>query len=83
MAPRLLKTAMLRELGGWNTAAPFAGRLYEDLELLLRIVRQSPVSFVPKPLYHRRIRRGSITHRQRQETYIKWESWMRDKLDFY
>ncbi|MCA1296675.1 glycosyltransferase [Paenibacillus sp. alder61] len=83
LAPRLLKTAVLRELGGWNTAAPFAGRLYEDLELLLRIVRQSPVSFVPKPLYHRRIRRGSITHRQRQETYIKWESWMRDKLDFY
>jgi len=83
LAPRLFKTAMLRELGGWNTAAPFAGRLYEDLELLIRIARQSPISLVSKPLYHRRIRNGSITHRQQQETYVKWVSWMRDSMKFF
>ncbi|WP_334072750.1 MULTISPECIES: glycosyltransferase family 2 protein [Paenibacillus] len=80
LAPRLLKTAVLKELGGWNTAAPFAGRLYEDLELLIRIARQFPFAFVPRPLYHRRIRGGSITHRQQKETYEIWKSWMREQL---
>ncbi|WP_410769026.1 glycosyltransferase family 2 protein [Fontibacillus sp. BL9] len=80
VAPRMFKISTLREHSGWNVEAPYEGRLYEDLEILTRLALHHEIHFVSEPLYHRRIRSTSITHRQQFETYRHWRSWMLDQL---
>ncbi|MCS7458848.1 glycosyltransferase family 2 protein [Paenibacillus doosanensis] len=76
LAPRLYRVQVLKELGGWLTTDPFEGRLYEDFQILLRISFRYPVRYVRTPLYHRRLRRGSITHRM-SGRYEAWKAWMK------
>ncbi|AEI44652.1 glycosyltransferase family 2 protein [Paenibacillus mucilaginosus] len=71
VAPRIYRTAAVRELGGWSEGGLFGGRLYEDMEMLLALGRTYPFHYVPEPLYHRRIRKDSVT-RQRETDYQRW-----------
>ncbi|MEF2965951.1 glycosyltransferase family 2 protein [Paenibacillus sp. M1] len=80
VAPRMFRVSALREKAGWNLSAPYDSRLYEDLELIVRLAADHEFHYVPEPLYHRRIRPSSITHRQRKETYREWRAWMLGRL---
>ncbi|WP_426448071.1 glycosyltransferase family 2 protein [Paenibacillus sp. S-38] len=71
VAPRIYRTAALRELGGWPEGGLFGGRLYEDMEMLLALAETHSFHYVPEPLYHRRIRKDSVT-RQRETEYQRW-----------
>ncbi|MCZ8518559.1 MULTISPECIES: glycosyltransferase family 2 protein [Paenibacillus] len=71
VAPRIYRTEILRRLGGWPLDGLFGGRLYEDMEMLLSLAEAHPLHYVPKPLYHRRIRQDSVT-RQKEPAYLRW-----------
>lgn len=75
LAPRMYSIQTIKALGGWSVADPYHGRLYEDLQMLARIMLNRPVSYIPKTLYHRRIRSSSITHLH-PDCYKIWHRWM-------
>ena len=79
LAPRMYSVQRLKQLGGWLTTDPFEGRLYEDLQLLARLLPFGPPEEVPEVAYHRRLRMSSITHRH-PDRYAKWLRWMRETL---
>ncbi|GMX65087.1 hypothetical protein Elgi_43570 [Paenibacillus elgii] len=79
LAPRMYNVQRLKQLGGWLTTDPFEGRLYEDLQLLSRLLPFGPPKEVPEVMYHRRLRMSSITHRA-PGRYAKWLQWMRETL---
>ena len=78
VAPRMFNISVIKQLGGWNTSVPFEGRLYEDIEMLSKVSSFHPV-YIPQPLYHRRIRSSSMTHRHLNH-YEKWKNSMSDIL---
>ncbi|MHA2857160.1 glycosyltransferase family 2 protein [Paenibacillus lautus] len=78
VAPRMFNVSVIEQLGGWNTSVPFEGRLYEDIEMLSKVSSFHPV-YIPQPLYHRRIRSSSMTHRHLNH-YEKWKNSMSDIL---
>ncbi|MDQ0112216.1 glycosyltransferase family 2 protein [Paenibacillus harenae] len=77
LAPRMYSMQAISALGGWSVDDPFQGRLYEDFQMLARIMLCRPVSYIPKALYHRRIRSSSVTHRH-PDCYKTWTRWMLD-----
>ncbi|PYI53558.1 glycosyltransferase family 2 protein [Paenibacillus flagellatus] len=79
LAPRMYRMACLRELGGWLTDDPYDGRLYEDFQMLLRLNAKYPIRRVPRVLYHRRLRSGSVTH-SHPGRYEVWRRWMELRL---
>ncbi|TFE27187.1 glycosyltransferase family 2 protein [Cohnella luojiensis] len=79
LAPRSYRIRILKELGGWWEHDPYQGRLYEDVQLLIRISSRYTVKHIRKALYHRRIRNASITRRN-QGNYERWAGWMRREL---
>ncbi|MFD0693965.1 glycosyltransferase family 2 protein [Paenibacillus sp. GCM10027628] len=74
LAPRMYRIAALKEAGGWTLSDPFSGRLYEDLYMLARLLEAGTASHISKPLYHRRLRKASMSHRH-QDDYESWVSW--------
>lgn len=80
VAPRMFNVSILKQVGGWNTMVPFEGRLYEDIEMLSKVSCFHPVHHVPQPLYHRRLRSSSMTHRH-LNYYEKWKNAMSDILN--
>jgi hypothetical protein len=79
IAPRAYSTAALREIGGWWTHDPYEGRLYEDLQMMIRLVPNRSVVRIPAPLYHRRVRQGSVTQRSKA-CYQAWRAWMETQI---
>ena len=77
VAPRFYRKESLLELGGWSTGDPSQGRLYEDFEIVTRLLRTYPTSYVPKALYHRRLRSTSITRRHKN-AYREWKKWLEE-----
>lgn len=73
VAPRMIHAEKLRQLSGWNTEAPFGGRFYEDIELLCRMSKHCEMAYIAEPMYHRRLRQSSITHRH-PDHYKIWRS---------
>ncbi|MNI23689.1 Chondroitin synthase [compost metagenome] len=71
IAPRCYRVDALRKLGGWSLKAPYESRLYEDLEIIIRLSWYYRLLYVPHGLYHRRIRASSIS----QSNYDKYETW--------
>lgn len=76
LAPRLMRTETLRMLGGWRTDDPVAGRLYEDMHMILRLLQAGDAFCWNDCVYNRRTRFNSIT-RKNQEHYAKWCAWAR------
>lgn len=79
LAPRAFRIALLRRLGGWLVTDPFDGRLYEDLQMLARVMQERPLLRIPQALYNRRIRLSSVTQRNKAN-YPAWKAWMRETL---
>ena len=71
--PRLYRTGVLRQLGGWTTTDASAGRLFEDVALILQLRRYNAIATASGALYHRVIRRASIsqTHRTAYQAWAK------------
>ena len=65
VAPRLLRVAAVKELGGWWEQGPSGGRLYEDFQMLVRLSRAFPMKPVSGHLYNRRLHSSSITQLHR------------------
>lgn len=77
LAPRIYRTERLRSLGGWRTDDPAAGRLYEDMLMIIRILQTGKPFFVDGCYYHRRVRANSIT-RMHQDQYTQWCQWVEE-----
>lgn len=75
LAPRLYRVEALKQFGGWTQADPSQGRLYEDFEVITRLSKHFSFSHIPQPLYHRRLRRSSITH-QNYFRFAGWRKWI-------
>ncbi|MBP1966949.1 glycosyltransferase family 2 protein [Paenibacillus aceris] len=75
LAPRLYRVDALKQIGGWSQKDPSQGRLYEDFEMITRLSKGFPFSHIPRPLYHRRLRRSSITH-QNYAQFSNWREWI-------
>lgn len=71
LAPRMFRVGLLIKHNGWSTSVPQGGRLYEDIELLARLALAETIRYLPLPLYHRRIRSGSMT-RMHERLYKPW-----------
>lgn len=82
LAPRMYHVPTLLQLGGWLTADPFQGRLFEDFQMLYRLLLKNYriVSAANQdPLYHRRIRRSSISQSNRHH-FQAWKSWLEQQF---
>ncbi|CAM3871676.1 glycosyltransferase family 2 protein [Cohnella lubricantis] len=79
IAPRAYHVPLLKRLQGWRTTDPYGGRLYEDVQMLIRIGRIQTIRRIPAPLYHRRVRRTSVTQRNKA-LYPVWHDWMAASL---
>ncbi|WP_442603221.1 glycosyltransferase family 2 protein [Paenibacillus sp. KN14-4R] len=79
-APRMYQISVIKELGGWSCADPFEGRLFEDIQMLIKVAMSHPVITLDMSLYHRRLRGTSISQRNK-EHYPAWASWMRTQLE--
>lgn len=77
IAPRCYNRSVLAQMGGWLCHDPFGGRLYEDVQMLLRLQQQKAM-YIPLALYHRRIRKNSISHRNLNK-YHRWIDWVKQK----
>lgn len=77
-APRMYATSVLRERGGWLVDDPFGGRMYEDIQILIRLLKDSSHMHCPEVLYHRRIHGKSITHQHTD--YLVWKTWAENHL---
>lgn len=80
LAPRCYDIHALKELGGWWESDPFDGRLYEDFQMLIRMSIRFPVQHIDEALYHRRLRKGSIT-RSNLTCYESWKGWIHPFID--
>lgn len=80
IAPRCYRVETLHSIHGWMINAPYGGRLYEDFEIIIRLSNSHQFMHLPEPLYHRRIRKSSITH-QHAEKYAGWMKWMKEQAE--
>jgi|GEM_PF-2904736 len=78
VAPRLYRTAMLRESGGWPVDDPYGGRLYEDFRMLLELGRRYRLLDCGECCYHRRWRRSGISSRHREQ-FVAWADWLAEQ----
>ena len=79
LAPRIYRLDTLRKVGGWHTNDIYQGRLYEDVYILCAVSKHGKVVHLDELLYHRRLRRGSVTAGQR-DMFEKWREWIREEL---
>ncbi len=75
--PRLYRTDVLREFEGWDVHDSSRGRLYEDVAMTARFLKQSKIAMVKQALYHRVIRHSSISQQHDHEYTV----WARENLD--
>ncbi|WP_310191510.1 glycosyltransferase family 2 protein [Bacillus sp. 3255] len=75
LVPRLYRVDALKQIGGWSQEDPSHGRLYEDFEVITRLSKDFSFRHIPTPLYHRRLRRFSITH-QNYAHFSNWREWI-------
>ncbi|UJF36337.1 glycosyltransferase family 2 protein [Paenibacillus hexagrammi] len=78
--PRCYRISALRQIGGWNTESLFDGRLYEDLEIILRLTKDNEEVYIPSALYHRRNRPSSIT-KLNAAKYAQWAQWAEPNIE--
>ncbi|WP_058301342.1 glycosyltransferase family 2 protein [Gorillibacterium timonense] len=80
IAPRMYRTEALHRLGGWLTDDPSGGRLFEDVQLLARLLHaNAPLTAISLPLYDRRLRSSSTSQRNKSR-YPEWSNWLENLL---
>ncbi|UAL48675.1 glycosyltransferase [Sutcliffiella horikoshii] len=79
IAPRVYKMDLLRKSNGWCLSDMYGGRMYEDIYMVCTISKLGKVEFVNDVLYHRRLRKNSISNKT-SANYISWKKWMMSTL---
>lgn len=80
VAPRMFNVSIIKQQKGWDHNTLYEGRLYEDIGLLFKLSKTRKLHHVPEALYHRRLRKASMTHRY-PHRYPAWKSSLIDKLN--
>ncbi|MEC0311026.1 glycosyltransferase [Paenibacillus lautus] len=80
VAPRMFNVSIIKQQKGWDHNTLYEGRLYEDIGLLFKLSKTSKLHHVPEALYHRRLRKASMTHRY-PHRYPAYKSSLIDKLN--
>ncbi|MCZ8520825.1 MULTISPECIES: glycosyltransferase family 2 protein [Paenibacillus] len=76
LIPRMYRTALLRECGGWPVLPAHWDRLFEDIAVCSRILSRFPAAAVVQAVYHRRVHADSISqmnHTQYREWFRVWK----------
>ncbi|PWI57466.1 glycosyltransferase family 2 protein [Sulfoacidibacillus thermotolerans] len=75
--PRCYRTSVIQKLGGFSLADSSFGRLYEDVAMTIKIIHKSRIERLQQPLYHRVIRRASVS-----QVYARaYQKWAQDNLE--
>ncbi|MEN9406207.1 MAG: hypothetical protein RLZ12_491 [Bacillota bacterium] len=80
IAPRLYSIPMLRRLRGWIVDDPWQGRLFEDLNMLMRCSLKQTL-YIEQVLYHRRLRRLSFSQQQSNK-FVAWREYAKFLVKF-
>ncbi len=74
LRPRLYRTSVLKQIGGWPTDDPYEGRYVEDRRILTRIIAQYQFHWVDKILYRYNSHASCMSIRKKEESeeMIKW-----------
>lgn len=80
IGPRVYRREALEAIGGWPVDAFCDGRLYEDVRIVLHLLKDFRVVYTPGLHYHVRMRANSITNRHK-DTFEKWKKWIREHGD--
>ncbi|MFS8578437.1 MAG: glycosyltransferase family 2 protein [Novibacillus thermophilus] len=80
IGPRVYRREALDAVGGWPVDAFCDGRLYEDVRIVLHLLKDFRVVYAPGLHYHVRMRANSITNRHK-DTFEKWKKWIQEHGD--
>ncbi|WP_459967282.1 glycosyltransferase family 2 protein [Paenibacillus sp. JCM 10914] len=72
IVPRMYRRSALVAVGGWWKREDAYGRIFEDIELTARILKQYRLLVSPALVYHRVIYSGSISQRNRH-LFKEWQ----------
>jgi hypothetical protein len=75
--PRVYRTEMVREVGGWPIFPDRWGALFEDVAMCRRLLQRYRLEVLAEPLYHRVLRSDSISQ-SNMHLYRRWEEATRD-----
>lgn len=78
VGPRVYRRHALEQVNGWPVDAFYSGRLYEDVRVILHLLDDYHVAYVPGLHYHVRMRANSVTHRHQQQ-FNKWKAWIQQR----
>lgn len=78
VGPRVYRRSALEQVGGWPVDAFCRGRLYEDVRIILHLLHDFHVVYVPGMHYHVRMRENSVTHRN-QAYFNRWKAWIQQQ----
>ncbi|WP_156321015.1 glycosyltransferase family A protein [Bacillus sp. JCM 19041] len=71
LGPRVYRTAALKRVGGFPLSPFENGRLYEDVSVLINLIKQSKISYDDFTVYNIREHTDSITRKNRH----KWKEF--------
>lgn len=80
IAPRIYRVSSLRSVGGWSVHDIYDGRLFEDVYIACVLVTNFTVEHIDQVLYHRRLRRNSISASVGNK-FAAWKKWLEQELD--
>ncbi|MGD6833880.1 glycosyltransferase family 2 protein [Sutcliffiella halmapala] len=80
LAPRIYRVSSLRSVGGWRVHDIYDGRLFEDVYIACVLATQFSVEHIDQVLYHRRLRRNSISASVGNK-FAAWRKWLEQELD--
>ncbi|KIO77848.1 hypothetical protein TH53_06840 [Pedobacter lusitanus] len=67
-APRIYKTTILKEMGGWSVNDSYNGRYYEDRLMLSRIAEKHKIGYFDKSIYYVSVHSESLSRKRPLET---------------
>ncbi len=76
LVPRMYRKSSLVAVGGWRNREDRFGRIFEDIDVTARILKQSSPIMVDALLYHRVVYGGSTSQRSRS----LFESWYKQSM---
>ncbi|WP_230875664.1 glycosyltransferase family 2 protein [Paenibacillus campinasensis] len=74
LVPRMYRKTALEAVGGWYAREDLLGRIFEDIDLTHRLLRQSPLAWTPGVLYHRVLHGRSISQ-QHRDLFPLWRKF--------
>ncbi|MGM0836799.1 MAG: glycosyltransferase family 2 protein [Bacillota bacterium] len=79
LAPRIYRVEALKQTGGWVLNDKHSGRLFEDVYIITQLSKMYKMLHIDKTIYHRRLRKNSISHTSRK-VFEEWLEWLKGEL---